>query len=278
MNALIEKLNMPAKWFTGETIELGQEVFLEVDQRFFAPQGWGTYKFSTADRAAEFASQWSASGGMVLAGKETVENEHAGNRTFYYIYTSPLNSFYGECSCMSLGMSGKPDKKKRSMQGKKEDARLASQGTFHDFFEAKSNDKATWMKKTTAIIKKRFGLDPVEWEDLVRDAWKDQTPEEFVDWYQEKYNLDSIEDYGFSEAVDEEGKKFNYHAHRKAGKLTAVAVTTAIEKELLNYLTELANDGDETKAVVDFLKEVVMPMVRNYRDDAEKFGCTPSRP
>jgi len=219
MNRIIEKFNFPESWFTGGEITLGEHVLLEVDVRHFSPPGWSTYKFMDPDKAAEFASQWAAKGGVVVAGIDSVNNELVGTRDLHYIYAGPLQSFYGtgesevssktavvedpkkatkkdakttkECSCANLGLTPKPTYKDRMKRG---DKKLASQGTFADFYEAnkpfKGISKEQWRADVTRIMKEKYGLDP---QDFEMQEFDNMTPEDFVQWYAEKYDLDELD-------------------------------------------------------------------------------------
>jgi hypothetical protein len=218
MNRIIKEFNFPESWFTGGKITLGEQVLLEVDVRHFSPPGWSTYKFMDPDKASEFVSQWAAKGGAVVAGKDSVDNELVGSRNFYYIFAGPLQSFYGtdedevpsktvvaknekaskkitkECACANLGLTKKPTYKDH-MQ--KDDKRLASQGTFSDFYENTKSyggmSKKKWNADVTTLMKQKYGLDPNDFE--IRD-FPDMTPEEFVQWYGDKYDLEEIDSSG----------------------------------------------------------------------------------
>lgn len=215
MNRIIEEFDLPESWFTGDEITLGEQVLLEVDVRHFAPQGWSTYKFMDPDKAAEFASQWAAKGGAVVAGTDAVDNELVGSRNLYYIFAGPLQSFYGTGedevppktngkdgkakakneNCLTLGLAKKPKYKEKM---KKDDKRLASQGTFSDFYEATNKpyggmSKEEWEAEVTRLMKDRYGLDPNDFE--LRD-YDDMSPEEFVQWHAEKYGLEELDPTG----------------------------------------------------------------------------------
>lgn len=139
----LESIGMTESDLTGEKLRIGDQVIAEVDVRHFSPPGWSTFKFMDPDKAAEFASQWAAKGGAVVAGQEAIDNELVGSRNLYYIYAGPLQSFYGEsknesCECggscgCSLGLTKKPKYKEKM---KKSEKHLASQGSFSDFYEA----------------------------------------------------------------------------------------------------------------------------------------------
>lgn len=54
---------------------------------------------------------------------------------------------------------------------------------------------AEWRAEVHRLMRERYGLDPVEFEDLIHpdEEYGAVTPEVWCDWYAEKYDLDRID-------------------------------------------------------------------------------------
>ena len=55
-----------------------------------------------------------------------------------------------------------------------------------------SPQKQDWDKEVESLMQSRYGLEP---NDYMDSADKSMSPEEFVDWYGDKYDLDRIDSY-----------------------------------------------------------------------------------
>lgn len=298
MNRLIEEFDLQESWFTGKKITLGEQVLLEVDVRHFSPEGWSTYKFMDPDKAAEFASQWAAKGGAVVAGQDSVNNELVGARNLYYIFAGPLQSFYGTGAdevpaktgtveepkakskasekkkttkeCANLGLSQKPTYKDRMTS--KDATRLATQGTFADFYEATTeSSKEIALSGKEAFVLRAVLFDAYHGKELKAlkrkfreeiDGWTDQpvtlvlTPAEYAELG--KVLTSYLKDDGF----------MNTFFRIKDMKATFIA---AAKKSGASVNSEATN---EKMSKVQWEAEVTRLMKTKYGLDPQDFEIT----